>query len=232
VRIALLLDFDGVIMKRNPLFPDVSKRCHKYIQKYIPIRNIENVEELNTQLYQATGHTVLGLQQLGFPASVSEFNQYIYDSLDFKKLSIIEMENKEENMQFTSLLCFCNENNIDPYIFSNAPPKWVSTTLSYMLPKSDLLSRVRILKNPHNKLKPTTSLYDSIEDNVLFDYDQIVFVDDKVINLLPVICRPKWNVMLLTNAIQDEPYLSICDGIGMVHDLNDVQMALHNTLYN
>lgn len=223
---ALLLDFDGVIVKKNPLFPVVSQRCKRYIQRYIPIKNHEKVGDLNAQLYDTCGHTVIGLQKLGYNATIKEFNNYIYEFLDYEKLKCMSgHEYSEEANQFLNLFTFCSQNKIDPYIFSNAPPLWVHHTMYYLAPS--LKDQVKIINDTCQYLKPDPLIYEKLEKTALKDYDNIVFVDDKIINILPVVDRSRWMSLLMTKSKQYNPMMDICKSkVGLVQDLDGVQYAL------
>lgn len=222
---ALLLDLDGVIVKKNPLFPVVSLRCQRFLQKYVSVRNTSKISELNTQLYDSCGHTVLGLQKLGYNVSIKEFNNYIYDFVDYSKMRYLAEENPSEVKHLDHLLKFCGKNNVDPYVFSNAPPVWVNTSLYYLAPT---MQSVKVITNTKTNLKPNKVLYDEVEED-LSSYEKIIFVDDKIINLLPIIQRPKWQGVLLSSSIQAEPVLSISEhNLSIVQNLKGVEMYLES----
>jgi hypothetical protein len=179
------------------MFPYISHRCHRYNQRYVPLKNGERLVKFNTQMYESCGHTVTGLQSLGYAASVDKFNKYVYGCLDYGKLRILSEEQfKEDAKHMTNLLKYCANHNIDAYIFSNAPPTWINTSLYYLIEDVQRLN-VSILPQTATYLKPTSHMYTMLEQTTLNSYSRIVYVDGKFINILPIVGRPKWEGVLL-----------------------------------
>lgn len=189
-RVAVLLDFDGVVLKKSPLLKTVIHRCNRYVQKHLGIKNPAMVEEVNRQLYESCGHTVLGLNRMGVPASVAEFNKHVYD---FIELPTVPWDASEVEQLYKA----CMDMDASLHIFSNAPDGWVKPLLRAA--GSPVLMEIPTLSCVTNTLlKPQGPAYDAVEDIVRAD--RYVFVDDKLINLLPVCKRPSWSPVLFSNS--------------------------------
>lgn len=209
----LLLDFDGVIIKKHPLFAHVNARCKSYIGKYTNIRNPDKVREINDQLYASSGHTLLGLQKLGYSATRQDFNRHVYDFLDYSCLGNLS----KETTDLKNLLQLCKKNNISVRVFSNSPEIWVHSFLRAMQ-----CSQVPVLAT--NSLKPEESCYTEVEN--MFQNSEIYFVDDKIVNLIPVLHRERWTPVLFSQSLQDNPCFRLAHNMYMVNNLSNISVVL------
>ena len=176
-RMALLLDLDGVVFKNHRAHDYVAHRCNKFVSHVTRIKNKEQARFINKSLYEKTGHTVLGLQAMGYNISVKEFNDYVYN----KKLDLGEICNKE----LVGLEKRCRAMNLDVYIYSNAPDSWVENVLTAMNTKIPTLGNIT-----SEHIKPNIESYNMVE--AIFKNKPIMFVDDKMINIEPVLNRNNW----------------------------------------
>jgi FMN phosphatase YigB (HAD superfamily) len=203
---ALLLDMDGVILRNNTAHKHIAFRCQQYVRKITGIKNPIKVSILNKQLYESTGHTFLGLKNLGYPINLDEFNEYVYDDM-----SIIKNINAKETNQLTLLKKKCEDKNIKIYIFSNAPIIWSHTILSHMNCDIPILSS--------EYLKPQIEYYNIVESIIS---EKILFVDDKLMNIMPVINRKRWTTYLFNEDINIISTNNILNNFNIINNFNTI----------
>ena len=159
----------------------------------MPVRNPVKMNQVNSEMYEAYGHTVLGLRAMGYPVNIDEFNHYVYSPLvsDRRHFSNIRETHKRDIAQIKHMLSSvkCTAN---VYILSNAPPVWCQTALECM--GIDPIPQVET----NGLLKPESAYYERIER--AFQHSKYVFVDDKMVNLRPVMHNPKWQRVLYVGA--------------------------------
>jgi FMN phosphatase YigB (HAD superfamily) len=195
---AVMLDFDGVVLRRNPISQCIYHRCQRYVQKHTGMRNPIKLQEVNKELYDACGHTALGLQKLGYEnVTLSEFNEFVYSNLDMRELR----ENCDDGDDLRAFVDSAYAKGMRVYIFSNAPDTWCKEALSLM-GAPELPSVYNAVTSQY--LKPTQAAYDAVERIVEHDVDKIVFVDDKIINHLPILNNPRWESVLMTTGLQEQ----------------------------
>lgn len=218
MRKLILLDFDGVILKRHPLLKQVSYKCQQYTKKYTRLTNPVHIKDLNEQLYSSTGHTLLGLQKLGFPATIDEFNSYVYGLLNYATLFKHDEELEHQGESFKTFLEHCQYHNIDVRIFSNAPDIWVKAFVNNMTRNTINVQTLSDITSCH--LKPTHTCYNMVEKQ--FRTQDIIFVDDKLANLMPVMNRSRWRTYLYGQNTQYNKYIPITNKIIMIDDLQEL----------
>ena len=191
---ALLLDFDGVVLRHKYSDKIVISRIEKFVSRYIKV-NPSTLSKINKDIYTSTGHTVLGLQNLGFDANIEEFNEYVYGRLNYDFLfNNIRRTHEKDIRILIGLKEYCDKNDVALNIFSNAPKIWCDGVLSQM---SEELLSMNNIENiiGKNVLKPGLSVYSIIEKKLHFD--KFYFVDDKFANFMPVYNSTKWIKILL-----------------------------------
>ena len=177
----LLLDFDGVILpkKYNKI---VSVKATQYVQKFIKLPYKE-ANIMNKYMYTTFGHTVKGLEKLGYKTDIEDFNRYVYHDINYNAL--FKNIHKDTDVNINDLDYIIDKFN--PLIFSNSPKIWYKTALNYM--NIDIKSI-----NMGTYLKPDPQIYKDLEK--LTD-KKIYFVDDNFINFSNTILNPRWeNIML------------------------------------
>lgn len=177
----VLLDFDGVIYKNHFAHRIIAERSSRFCGKYLNKCSDYGIDKIHTHLYKTYGHTVIGLQKMGFDVTVQEYNDYV-----FSKLNLYGMDNEFDNKkEFLDMLTNCNNNGVGVYIFSNAPSKWVVPLLEKMDIHMDEGSIIEPIY-----LKPTEEMYDQMDER--FKGNQIYFVDDNMVNFKNLYDRDNW----------------------------------------
>jgi FMN phosphatase YigB (HAD superfamily) len=206
---ALLLDVDGVILNQPRVLHKLGHKAVQFVHRHVPgKRNILQAAEMNTMLYSTFGHTHRGVRELfGKKAvSVAAFNEYVYDK---DLISYLTMHANDEFLQtrgeqVRNLVEYAVDRGVPCYLFSNAPDVWCNTLLD-MLDMNTWIPFHNRLTSSHpvfqeNLLKPDTTLYKNVAtfiEQSHRDTMQMVFVDDSLINLVPVLHSTVWKPVLL-----------------------------------
>lgn len=184
----ILLDFDGVIFKNHHLHNVVGRKCEQFVNRYVRVKDKQTLKIVNKSLYETTGHTLLGLQKLGYDICFEEFNNFVYKDIDYTSVRAYISEEQERELSCVKKIkSYCDQNpNIDFRIFSNAPDIWCNTIseelFSFTIPTT--------YDQTKNILKPDEAAYVAIEKQL--PSQKYVFVDDKLCNLLNVPINGKW----------------------------------------
>lgn len=211
MRKVVLLDFDGVVLKNHAANVQVSKRAGIYTWRATKRQlGFRQASELCRNVYIGYGHTVKGLQEIGVSASLAEYNNFVYSTIDYKKLR--EVNNTFEEVR--KLSTYCQQNDIETYMFTNAPYSWVENMLQ---DEYDIISHfpdvrryVGVSSDDEVYLKPGKHIYDAITDKFQ-GYKQIIFVDDSASNFKPCVKNSLWtNVLYCTskNKLTEKMYLT------------------------
>lgn len=196
----LLLDFDGVICKHPKSAAEISRRASQYVKKIVNIKNDKDAATLNKHLYKTFGHTVLGLQKLGYNIKPSDFDKYVYSDLDYDNLfNDFKSSNKDDIEAIRKLNIYTKKMDIPLYIFSNAPQVWCNHIMDQMIDDQLFFNYVENM----NDLKPSYVLYENISYS--FRGLDIVFVDDQFINFSWTLNNKQWK-NIHYNPDSDEDY--------------------------
>lgn len=183
----LLLDFDGVLLKHSRSSFEISKRSQNFVRMTTNVVNDNEARHLNANLYKNYGHTVLGLQRMGYKVSVADFNKYVYSGINYDELfTDFKRTNSQDIRSFTELAKFCRSQKIPIYIFSNAPNEWCGTIMDMMLQNDTFYNFV----DTSDELKPSFVLYENV--SYKFKGKKIVFVDDSFINFTNSFRNNQW----------------------------------------
>ena len=215
---ALLLDVDGVILSQPRVLHKLGHKAVQFVHQHVPgKRNILQAAEINTMLYTTFGHTHRGVREIyGKKAlPVSAFNDFVYDK---DLISYLTMHANDDILQvrgeqIRKLVEHAMECGVPCYIFSNAPDVWCNTLLD-ILDMSTWIPHQHRLTSSHpvfqdDLLKPDATLYKNVAtfiEQSHHDAMQLIFVDDSLTNLVPVIHSVGWKPVLLKS--NDTPLVS------------------------
>lgn len=194
----LLLDFDGVLYSNKFAHTVIAERSTRYCNKFVKSHNNVFLDNFHRYMYKTYGHTVLGLQKLGYDATIEEYNKDVFSNINF-----YNMDNEWDNTHIINKMVYeMKSHDIDTYIFSNAPKCWTVPLLKQM----DIhLTEDRVLEL--GLLKPSYELYHNVD--YIFN-SNIIFVDDNMINLEPVFNNTNWTKVLYANTnhiLKDDLYV-------------------------
>lgn len=203
----VLVDFDGVVLRNKSADVQVAKRASIYTwRKFNNIKSHNHTlispkqaEDICYNLYKGYGHTLTGMKHIGIPnCHMKDYNKLVYDTIDYDKL-------RSSNNNFNdlrTLINYCHENNHDIFFFSNAPYRWMYNMLK---DEQDIISSVddvrkvlHINDDDESYLKPYDLIYDKINSH--FKNENIVFIDDSIGNMKPVINNVAWTKIIFCSA--------------------------------
>lgn len=214
----LLLDFDGVVCTHPKSAFEVSQRASQYVKKIVNCKTEHDARLLNRHLYKTHGHTVLGLQRLGYNIKPVDFNKYVYSDIDYDKLFVDFKEtNKGEIETIQKLNIFCKKMDIPMYIFSNAPQEWCNYILDLMLEDEIFFNHIE----NQNDLKPSFVLYENV--SYRFKNNKIIFVDDQFINFSWTLNNNQWINIHFTGEetynVGDKKNILTIDTLDQLHEI-------------
>jgi len=198
----LLLDVDGVVFNHPQLLKKVSNRIVDYVATELRVHR-EAADTINKVLYKNYGHTQLGLQKVyNNDKDLRYFSEVVYDDdiiQDLYKQAATDDHVFKTSLIMKMLFKTCKYNDVDFYLFSNAPSKWCQAIVNSM-GLDNHLSPDNIITCDHDvfggRIKPHKKVYENMQQVVANsrhdDCVEIVFIDDSFQNLMPVIGNPMW----------------------------------------
>lgn len=192
MRKAVLLDFDGVVLRNKVADSCVSRRAAIYTWKAVnnvprsmSEISIKQAGDLCYSVYKGYGHTVLGLQAIGVDASLKDFNRMVYSTIDYDKVRA--HNNSMDGVR--KLIEHCRHEGTDIFMFSNAPYTWIENVLKNDADIIESIPDVRdvlgVSADDSAYLKPQRTVYDAASSKLMQQqrYDKIILVDDNAANL-------------------------------------------------
>lgn len=189
---ALLLDFDGVILRNDRVRKYVQDACSRLFAEKtrMPPRVAARV---NRERYPLYGHTsILLSKEYGIPCTVQGFNKDVYECMvkysEVKKL--LEDQDVDWIMDMTTALPLERA-----YVFSNAPTAWCKTLSDY-LGLTGIREDRFLCSDKLQYLKPHPKAFLAAETFVSNNAGYF-FVDDDPGNISAALNRgPKWDAVL------------------------------------
>lgn len=206
---ALLLDVDGVILNQPRVLHKLGHKAVQFVHQHVPgNKNILQAAEINTMLYTTFGHTHRGVREIfGKKAlSVSAFNEFVYDKdlISYLTMHVNDEIVQTRGQQVRKLVEHAMDRGVPCYLFSNGPDVWCNTIMDMIDMNTWIPSQNRLTSShpvfQENLLKPDATLYKNVATFIEQSYRdtmQLVFVDDSLINLVPVLHSPAWKPVLL-----------------------------------
>jgi len=227
-----VFDMDGVILQNRSLAKEVATRSAMFVKdrinRHMPY---EKANKINKVLYTNFGHTVIGLNKVyDSNITLNDFNEYVYDyNFTANMLSYNrEPDFFENNIKVRSLFKLLDDKGIPTYIFSNSPYRWCKNSLEIIGVNNFNVNNIIGCDNTKHKydkdiqvLKPFSCGYETI--NGLFDDEniEIIFIDDQIQNLRPVINAPLWKPVLFNNA----RYMN-SKNLHVINDIDELSMLV------
>lgn len=209
MRKVVLVDFDGVVLRNKVADVKVAKRAGIYtwqqLNKHKPRGTVSGIvspshgDQICYNLYKGYGHTVVGLKGIGLKESnMNDYNKLVYDTLDYDVI-------RKNNNSFDDvrvLINYCHECHYDIFMFSNAPMRWIKNILKndedVLAAMPDVRQVLEIDENDERFLKPGPLIYDTVSS--CFNRENIVFIDDSIGNMRPVLDKLTWTNIVMSSA--------------------------------
>lgn len=247
-----IFDMDGVIFRHPRAFLRLNEKVNLFVKKSVNMYMDERkASQINSQLYKEFGHTLIGLQKIyNDELKSTDFNNFVYDNDFIGYLERICDEDivQEDGKNFRDLLINCNNKRIPVYIFSNASNNWCKTILN-KIKVLDIINENNIICSDSNIyinennddtvntisnqifLKPYTNTYVKIMDyiykNEKYEDDlqlQLIYIDDQMQNLIPVMNNKVWKPILMRTNIAHEKICS--NNILTIDNLSELYMLM------
>lgn len=223
---ALLLDVDGVIVKNKELIDRVADNCVQFVHHILPHTTLEEAFDINKAWYKSRGHTLRGMLSARDSTSDclrnqlycsdiearEMFNEIVYghDTLHALDAYLMSDGFVKDSKRIAVICNACFTKKIPVFLLSNAPNAWCIPILnrfeSVFFENRSLITDVLTPDHPiftTDMYKPDSKLYDRVEKYVastMFNADktslQFIFVDDSIVNLLPLANSKSWTPIL------------------------------------
>ena len=227
---ALLLDVDGVVFRHPATLKKVATKVVKYVSHRLSVPDLRQAESINTVMYQYFGHTFTGMKTLyDVDDTPAGFTRFVYDQDMIASLVACPTSDGDlakASVDLKYVVRSCHKRGIDVYLFSNAPGIWCSTVLSKMR-LDTIIPPDNILSCDHDVfeggLKPDKLVYDNIWNYIAYkdrDQDlQLHFVDDTLVNLMPVLGDSRWRPIWFRRADADPINMRGCRKLTTIDNL-------------
>jgi FMN phosphatase YigB (HAD superfamily) len=193
-RAAVLLDFDGVVLKSKVIDRVIVDRCVDFVAKMTGC-SAARARTINRNAYASAGHTALGLHALGYgngslQCMLDEFNEHVYDGIRPADLVRKATDEEFDAVGMIALAASCNMRDVPVFIFSNAPQQWVRGITGAFGFDLDAWN-VGVLSACRSQVKPSIQAYAAAEKELSRALQtpatcvRVIFVDDKMTNVLP-----------------------------------------------
>lgn len=204
---SIVADMDGVLLRHPKLFKMVSDRASGFVKKCInPYMSDHKAKKINEVLYKNFGHTVIGLNTIyKTDITTKDFCEYVYDKDFLHSMPQIDRDPcfYEAQYEVKNLVQKLQQKGISFYVFSNAPVKWCMTAMNMMNIDMDIQKIIgcdSYIYGEQMLLKPQKEAYIKIADHIYetdgFPYKtQLIYMDDQMINLMPVVDHPHWKAI-------------------------------------
>lgn len=185
----LVLDYDGVVFKNPHAMETISSRSAKFVSKKLKM-SYSNARMVNTTRYKVHGHTVKYLQHLGIDATLEEYNEFVFNNIDWEDIALNIRDEDHEPIIDVYLLNKLQHQKC--VLFSNAPRLWVDKTLEVLGTHADVLFEEVFSCETLDQLKPNIKVYENIEKQ--YPDDDFLFIDDSILNIhgLGERWKPHW----------------------------------------
>jgi len=190
-RKALMLDFDGVLLRNRRVQKWIGHKCTEYLAKKTG-RSFVDAKRINESRYPVHGHTAFVLERdFGMPTRPKEFNADVYGDIDYDRVRAMLTE--RDIAYAKDFLERWNVDRSSSFVFTNAPRRWVLELREALeMPFEDY----RILgSDVLGHFKPDPRAYAEAEFFVRLDMPQVesfCLVDDSVENVKMAMVLPRW----------------------------------------
>jgi FMN phosphatase YigB (HAD superfamily) len=212
----LVLDYDGVIFKNPHAMEAVSSSSAKFVSKKLKI-SYRGARAVNATQYKVHGHTVKYLQHIGVDTTLEEYNEYVFNNIDWGDLSLNIKHDDHEPIIDVYLLNKLQQHQ-KCVLFSNAPRLWVDKTLEALGTHTDILFDEVFSCETLDQLKPIMKVYEDIERH--YPDDDLLFIDDSILNVRglgarwkPHLFKSKDNLYQCGCKMLDDGYVDVTEDI-------------------
>lgn len=206
-----LLDFDGIIFRNEKVNEVIGQKSIDFVNKKLNL-SYSKSKTVNKFLYRTYGHTAIGIAKYTFEKPenvVLDYNNFVFDNINYQDIK--SYLTKEDKKRISMLSHRSKVFNHKFGLFTNAPLSWCENLFYYLDDDlSNMIDYDKVFTSDEGLLKPNISVYQNIENNL---NDNIHFIEDSYINLLPVKNNKKWKTYL----INSDNILDLIDIIERIH---------------
>lgn len=209
----ILLDFDGIILRNEKINKIIEEKSIHFVQKKLN-KSYFKSERINKFLYRTYGHTANGIANYTsekLEDVVIDYNNFVFDNINYQDISsyLTKYDKKRINMLLHRSKIYEHKYGL----FTNAPLSWCEN-LFFFLEEDlfDMIDNDKVFASDRGVLKPNILVYKKVENNL---ENEIHFIDDSYINLLPIKNNKRWK----THLVNSDDILDLTDIIENIHFL-------------
>lgn len=194
-RRALLLDFDGVVLRNHKIHRYVGNVCTRVLSQKAKL-DYATAKDVNSRWYPIYGHSSFIIdKKYGIPCSVKEFNDLVYEKyMDFDLVQqMLSPQDIVYAHQFADVIDTCAPDTT--FLFSNANDRWCANLMSMLGIQGAIPTSRYLCSDNLEALKPSNKSYSNAENHVrraFPDVTQFVGVDDQAKNVRGMCKRRDW----------------------------------------
>jgi len=224
-RPAVLFDVDGVLLRSPAISKLVERRAAQFIQQRTKLPSSLAAAQVNRALYTTYGHTLIGARRVfRLDATVDEYNEYVYDNKFMEHCwhELATYRQTPAGAQARNVVQDLMQRSMPVYLFTNAPARWANLVVDALA--LDIDGRRCISSDVG--VKPELETYAKVAKMVKKNDGArpILFVDDALKNLEPVLDAPNWRPCLFmpSNEVSNETDSFWIGDVHVVRDLAEV----------
>lgn len=229
---AVILDVDGVVFCHRPTLQKINTRIQHYVARTARISE-SHAPNVNESLYKQFGHTFIGLQKVyGVKTDLKAFNDYVYthELVQSVHNATYNVDVLHHLIDLQSFLQQCVEKEVPIYLFSNAPYSWCKQihhafNLNHWIPTDRIITCDHdVFQSQLQALKPQMAVYKTLQTYLTYQHQnpdlRILYIDDSLANLTPVMDAPRWSTVLYG---ADQPQFN-CSKLIQVSGFKELQI--------
>jgi FMN phosphatase YigB (HAD superfamily) len=189
----LLIDFDGVVFKNVEVAEAIKRKSIRYVAER-KNQNLRTAKVTNRRGYQTLGHTC----RIVSDEHVLDYNRYVFDA-DMDEV-IKQSVNDHDVRLVEDIFNIKQRRELDLVLCTNAPNMYCQSVLSSLGMPIDTFFDTRFrFTSDTGLVKPLRAYYTHVENTLDAVDAPYQFIDDSIVNIVPIAHDPRWNACVINN---------------------------------
>lgn len=175
----ILIDYNDIIFKNKHALKHLNNRSTLFVSKKLNISYSEGVK-IDKITNKTVGHTVTFLNNSGIKTTLEEYNEFVYDHIDWGAF-----KSHIKNSDYDPLIDIHLLNEFQKtqkcILFTNSPRIWVDNTLELLSTSSYTLFDDMVICQDTEELKPNDHMYDQIQKK--YPGEELLLIDNSFLSV-------------------------------------------------